>query len=467
MFFKQYYLGCLSHASYLIGDEESGEAIVVDPQRDIEGYLRDASAAGLRVTRVLLTHFHADFVAGHIELRERLGAEICLGARAEAEYPFTALADGATLRLGSVRLVILETPGHTPEGISILVYDLATDAETPYGVLTGDTLFIGDVGRPDLMASVGVTAEELASALYDSLREKLLPLADTVLVYPAHGAGSLCGRSLSEETFSTMAVQRRYNYALQPMSREAFVALVTADQPPAPEYFSYDAQLNRMERPDLASVVGPEPAELSLEAVLAASALGGQILDTREPGDFAAAHLPGAINVGLSGQFATWAGTVLDRERPVLIVAEPGREGEAVLRLARVGIETVAGYLGGGMEAVRGRADLQRRFERLAPATLAERLDAAAAGERPLLLDVRSPGEVEAGTIAGSRQIPLGELPARMGELPRDRAVVAYCAGGYRSAIAVSLLLRAGFEGVSDLAGGFAAWEVVGAGAGG
>ena len=242
-------------------------AVLVDPQRHIDQYLADAADAGLTIKRVLLTHLHADFGAGHIELRDRVGAEICLGPRADAEYAWTQLREREPVSFGSVRLEALETPGHTPEGISIFVYDIEADGETPYAVLTGDTLFIGDVGRPDLMASVGVTANELASSLYDSSHEKRLPLPDEVLVYPAHGAGSLCGRSLSEETFSSMGVQRRYNYALQPMSREAFIELVTADQPAAPEYFSYDTQMNRMERPGLASALAREQEPLSLEAV--------------------------------------------------------------------------------------------------------------------------------------------------------------------------------------------------------
>ena len=477
MFFKQYYLGCLSHASYMIGDEASGEAVVVDPQRDIDQYVADAESQGMRITRVILTHFHADFVAGHIELRDRVGAAIFLGARAEAEYPFTVLREGEPLTVGQVRLEALETPGHTPEGISILVYDLAQDAEQPYGVLTGDTLFIGDVGRPDLMASVGMSAEELAGLLYDSLHGKLLPLADAVRVYPAHGAGSLCGLSLSEETSSTMGVQRTYNYALQPMPKEAFIRLVTTDQPDAPVYFSYDAQMNRIERPDLESALGAERRALSLGEVLAAvsgvgAGAGAQLLDTREPGDFAAAHLAGSINVGLSGQFASWAGTVLDQDRPLVLVAEPGREEEALLRLGRIGFDGVLGYLEGGMAALAERPDLVERFDRLAPATLAERL-AEPSGEAasqeagpPVLVDVRAPGEVEAGAIAGSRALPLPQLRKTLDGLPREANIVVYCAGGYRSAIAVSVLQEAGFARVSDLAGGYDAWAVVAAGAG-
>ncbi|MBI1894247.1 MAG: MBL fold metallo-hydrolase, partial [Candidatus Rokubacteria bacterium] len=301
MILKQYYLGCLAHASYLVGDEETHTAVVVDPQRDIGQYLEDARQQGLEIRYVFLTHFHADFVAGHLELRDRVGARICLGARAEAEYAFTPMNDGDALELGKVRLKVLETPGHTPEAISILVYDLAKDERSPHAVLTGDTLFIGDVGRPDLMASVGSTASELAGMLYDSLRGKLLTLPDETLVYPAHGAGSMCGKNLSSDTVSTIGVQRRYNYALQPMSKEEFVALVTADQPEPPDYFAYDAMLNRRERPTLDEALLHEITPLSSDQVLELQAKGAQVVDTRAPQDFAGAHLAGSINIGLIG----------------------------------------------------------------------------------------------------------------------------------------------------------------------
>src|SRR3990172_8815993 len=274
MVFKQYYLGCLSQASYLIGDERTGTAAVVDPRRDVDEYLADAEALGLRIEHAILTHFHADFVAGHLELRDRAGARIHLGGGARAEYAFAPLADGARLEFGDVRLEALETPGHTPEGISLLVYDLAKDARAPQAVLTGDTLFIGDVGRPDLMASAGVSARDLAAKLYESVHTKLLRLPAETLVYPGHGAGSMCGKSLSSETVSTIEAQRRDNYALQPMGRDEFVRLITSDQPDAPEYFAYDAELNRRERPTLDRALDRELAPLTLAAVLAAHRAG-------------------------------------------------------------------------------------------------------------------------------------------------------------------------------------------------
>lgn len=458
MFFKQYYLGCLAHASYMIGDERTKTAVVVDPQRDVEQYLADATAEGLTITHVFLTHFHADFIAGHLELRDNAGATVCLGARAEAEFAFQEFATGDRLDFGDVRIEALETPGHTPEGISLLVYDLAKDAAHPYGVLTGDTLFIGDVGRPDLLASIGFTSEELASMLYESLHERLLPLPDATLVYPAHGAGSMCGRNLSSETVSTMGIQRQYNYALQPMTKERFIALVTEDQPEAPAYFSYDALMNRRERATLDEVLDETLKPLSLDETLAAQAGGAVVLDVRDAADYEGAHLRGAVNVGLDGQFATYAGTVIKQGQPVVIVGEPGREVEAATRLGRIGFDQVKGYLGGGMVALAEREDLLERSERITGATVLEQVQSGAA---PVIVDLRTAGERDSGIIAGSLHIPLNHLEERAAEIPAGRPVVVHCQGGYRSAIAVSLLERMGIV-AADLVGGFGAWEAAG-----
>src|SRR6187399_40498 len=317
MVLHQFYLNCLAHASYLIGDEQSKTAVVVDPQRDVDQYLSFAAERGLTIRHVILTHFHADFIAGHLELHEQTGATIHLGRSATAEYPFEPFGDGDTIEFGGVRLAALETPGHTPESISILVFDGAVSASVPHAVLTGDTLFVGDVGRPDLRVALGWSAADLGGLLYDSLRTKLLALPDSSLVYPAHGAGSLCGKAISKETFSTIGEQRRSNYALQPMTRDAFVDLVTADQPDAPPYFTYDAVLNAKERPTLDETLATSVNPMNVDQMLAIQQVGGQILDTRAPADFAAAHLIGSINVGLGGQYATWAGTVIDREHPI------------------------------------------------------------------------------------------------------------------------------------------------------
>jgi glyoxylase-like metal-dependent hydrolase (beta-lactamase superfamily II)/rhodanese-related sulfurtransferase len=458
MILKQFYLNCLAHASYLIGDEQTLTAAVVDPQRDVDQYLAFAAEHGLKIEHVFLTHLHADFIAGHLELRDQVGARIYLGAAAKAEYPFTPLHDQDIVEFGRVRLKALETPGHTPESVSLVVYDLDRSAAEPQAVLTGDTLFVGDVGRPDLRVALGWSANDLGGLLYDSLRNKLLTLPDSAAVYPAHGAGSLCGKALSKETVSTIGEQRRSNYALQPMSKTAFVDLVTADQPDAPSYFTYDAVLNSRERPTLDETLERVTA-LTLDHVLALQEAGAQVLDTRDPAEFAAAHLAGSINVGLAGQYATWAGSVLTHEEPIVIIADPGREHEAAMRLGRIGFDHIVGYLKEGLHSVRSRPELMRSTERLSAQVAAERV-AAAAGERaPVLVDVRALGERQQKRIAGSVGIPLTHLRERLSELPADRPLLVYCAGGYRSSIAASLLQRHGFAQVSEIAGGIAAWE--------
>lgn len=456
MILKQYYLGCLAHASYLIADRLGGRAAVIDPQRDVEQYLADAAELECEIGHVFLTHMHADFIAGHLELRDRVGATIHLGAQASAEYAFTPMRDGDELRLGEVRLSVLETPGHSPESISLLVFDPDRDNDRPYAVLTGDTLFIGDVGRPDLRASLGWSADRLASMLYDSLHGKLLPLPDDTLVYPAHGAGSLCGRNLSTDTVSTIGVQRKYNYALQPMSRERFIEIVTTDQPDTPAYFSYDAVLNSRERPTLDDALERELQPLGLGQLLERVDDGAQLLDTREQAEFEGAHVRGALNIGLGGSFATWCGTILDQRRPVVLVAEPGREVEAATRLGRIGFDNVAGYLAAGMQQLSDAPELVERIERITAPALAEQL---AAPTPPGLIDVRTRREWADGHIDGAVNVPLAQLAGQLDTLAHDHPLIVYCASGYRSAIAASMLRRAGMERVANLVGGFAAWE--------
>jgi glyoxylase-like metal-dependent hydrolase (beta-lactamase superfamily II)/rhodanese-related sulfurtransferase len=457
---KQYYLGCLAHASYLVADERAGVAAVVDPQRDVDQYLDDADRLGCRIAHVFLTHFHADFVAGHLELRERIGAEIHLGSRARADYGFTAMGDGDDVELGAVRLEVLETPGHSPESISILAYD-PEHGTKPYAVLTGDTLFIGDVGRPDLRASLGWAADDLASMLYDSVHGKLARLPDDTLVYPAHGAGSLCGKNLSTDTVSTIGVQRTYNYAMQPMSRERFIEIVTADQPDAPDYFDYDAVLNTREHPTLEQALERELRPLSLDAVRTLVSDGAQLLDARESTLFEGAHLRESVNVALGGSFATWCGTILDRERPIVLVAEPGTEAEAATRLGRIGFDNVAGYLEGGMQSVQDAPrEPVERTERITAGSLAEQLDRQTP---PLVVDVRTPAEWAEGRIDGSVNLPLTRLAEQLDGLPEARSIVVYCSSGYRSAIAASVLRRAGVAEVADLVGGLGAWQAASA----
>ncbi|TAN23475.1 MAG: MBL fold metallo-hydrolase [Acidobacteria bacterium] len=449
MLIRQFYLGCLAHASYLVADEGAGVAAVVDPQRDIEIYLEEAERRHLQIRHVFLTHFHADFLAGHLELRERTGAEICLGARAEAQYPFRAFADGEELALGAGRLRVLHTPGHTPESISLLVFE--PDAAEPKAVLTGDTLFIGDVGRPDLRAALGWTAQDLGALLYDSLQRKLLPLPDATLLYPAHGAGSLCGKQLSKETVSTLGEQRRLNYALQPMSREEFLRIVLADQPDAPGYFTYDAVRNTQAHPSLEVSLEQQLRPLDVTEVEQARQRGAILLDTRSPIEHARAHWRGAVNIPLDGAFATWCGTILRPEEEIVLIAQPGREREAGVRLGRIGFDRIAGYLNGGMQALDGRDNFLNRRERLSPAEL----------PRPgRVLDVRSAAERASGFIPGSLHIPLSQLQARRQEVPGGEPLLVYCQSGYRSSIASSLLQRWNVAEVSDLEGGYQAWEL-------
>ena len=456
----QYYLSCLSHASYMITDEKTKTAAVVDPQRDIDQYLADAKAGGYTIKHVFLTHFHADFIAGHIELRDKAGATIHLGSRAEAEFECVYMKDGDVIEFGDVKLEIMETPGHTPEGISILVYDLAQSRTEPLAVLTGDTLFIGDVGRPDLLASIGVTADELADMLYHSITNKLVNLPDATLVYPAHGAGSMCGKSLSKETVSTIGEQKKFNYALQPMSREEFKKIVTADQPEAPDYFVHDAILNRKERASLGAAMEKTLKPLSLDEVLALGTSGAQLLDVRDGIDFEGGHLKGTLNIALNGKYATWAGSMLSHNKPIVVIAEEGGEEEAVMRLGRIGFDNVAGYLAGGMNALASRDDLVERTERITAPALAEWLAGKRpdAGATPIVIDVRSEAEHAGGHIAGALNIPLTHLDERIAEIPAGRPVAVHCEGGYRSAIAASLLQKLGRRDVHDMVGGYKAW---------
>jgi glyoxylase-like metal-dependent hydrolase (beta-lactamase superfamily II)/rhodanese-related sulfurtransferase len=453
MHFKQFYLGCLAHASYLVGSE--GEAAVVDPQRDVDQYVAEAEAHGLKIKYVVETHLHADFVSGHCELAARTGAEIVFGRRAGATFPHRAVADGDEIRVGKVTLRFIETPGHTPEGVSVLVIDTEVSGE-PQKVLTGDTLFIGDVGRPDLAGSKGFTSEQMAAMLYDSLHGKLLELDDAVEVFPAHGAGSMCGRNISKETSSTIGQQRRLNYALAPMGRDEFVRMMTDDLPPAPDYFSRDAEINRTGAPALDAL--PRPAALSPAEVSLLQREGNHlVLDTRSAADFGAGHVPGSLNIGLGGQFATWAGSLIRPEQKIILVVEDeSKIDEALMRLARVGLETVAGYLDGGMTAWREAGFETARVEQISVEELHQRLD-----EEPDLqvLDVRRAAEYGAGHVPGARLSTLAALSSDALEgLDPARPVAVICAGGYRSSAAASLLAPRGFRKLFNVTGGTSAY---------
>lgn len=455
MFFRQYDLACLSLYSYLIGDVASGRAVVIDPQRDISEYLADAASNGLRIERVIETHFHADFLSGHLELAEATGALISYGAVATTDFAIDPLEHGQRLSLGEVTLEVRHTPGHTPESISIVVYE-HPDAD-PVAVLTGDTLFIGDVGRPDLLTSVGRTADSLARDLHRSLQEQLLTLPDDTQVYPAHGAGSACGKHLSAAASSTIGEQRATNYALRPMTDDEFIDVVTEGQSIAPLYFAFAADANRREHPLLDDHEAPRV--LTLQEALALAEAGAALLDTRAPESFASGHLRGSINVGLDGRFAEYAGDVVRPGQQVVLVADAGHGTEAKVRLARIGFDAVAGELPDIETVISAHPELAGAAKRL-PATDVR----AWLADDPTLqiVDVRNPGETAGGgTVPGATLLPLPRLLDRMSELDPTRPTVVYCAGGYRSSVAASTLRAHGFTAVADIIGGYGAWSAL------
>ena len=452
MYFKQFYLACLAHASYLIGSE--GEAAVVDPQRDVDEYIAEAEAHGLRIKYVIETHLHADFVSGHQELAARTGAQIIFGERAGAAFEHRAVRDGEEMRLGKVLLRFMETPGHTPEGICVLITDTEVSDE-PQKVLTGDTLFIGDVGRPDLAGGKGYTPQMMAEMMYDSLHEKLLKLADEVEVYPAHGAGSMCGRNMSQETSSTIGEQRKFNYALKPMTKPEFVKLMTADLPDQPDYFSKDAEINRAGARELSELAAPVP--LSPHEVLSLTTSGHVLLDVRSASDFGAGHVPGSVNIGLGGQFAIWAGSLIPLNAAIVIVADTQSQvDESVVRLARVGIENVKGYLRGGVQSWRDAGLPVEAIEQVSVDQLKEQI-----GDRDLqIVDVRRPAEYGNGHVPRALNAPLAALDSTIDQLPlrKDKPTAVICAGGYRSSAAASLLQQQGFTNLINVSGGTGAW---------
>lgn len=455
MYFKQFYLGCLAHASYMIGSE--GEAAVVDPQRDVDQYVAEAEAQGFKIKHIIETHLHADFVSGHRELAARTGAEIIFGASSGAAFPHRAVNDGEEITLGRATLRFLETPGHTPESISILVIDRDVSPQ-PQKVLTGDALFIGDVGRPDLAGGRGYTAAQMAASLYDSLHNKLMNLDDAVEVYPAHGAGSMCGRNISKETSSTIGEQRRFNYALRPMSKDEFVRMMTADLPEAPAYFPRDAEINRTGAPTLEEL--PRPKELTPEEVNNLSNQGHLVLDVRPSAAFGNGHIPGALNIALSGQFATWCGTLIGMGTPIVVIADDiAAVDEAVMRLARVGIESVVGYLGGGMRAW-DQAHL--KTEAIPQMPVDELQNRIAEGAPLQVVDVRRPGEYVTGHVPGAINLTLAHLEQELSSLASSRPTAVICASGYRSSAATSILERHRFAEVYNIVGGTNAWVSAG-----
>src|SRR5579862_106244 len=449
MYFEQFYLGCLAHASYLLASE--GEAVVVDPQRDVELYLKAAAEHGVTIRHIFETHLHADFVSGHRELAARTDAKIYIGAQAGAIFPHVPVTEGFELTVGKALFRVLETPGHTAESICLVVTDREKSAD-PWAVMTGDTLFIGDVGRPDL--SPKHTPMQLAGLLYDSLHQKLLALPDKVMVYPAHGAGSLCGKNMRAERSSTIGTERLTNYALQIKSREEFVAQLTSNLPARPEYFVKDAEINRegaaalSELPPLRAIA---PSEL--ETMLNQGEIA---LDVRPGEEFAAGHVPGSVNIALSGQFASWAGTVLGLSaHPVLIAATDAQIEEARTRLARVGIEALDGYLAGGVAAWKQAGLPVATFEQMTVEDLNARLQSGGLQ----VLDVRREPEWDAAHIEDAVWWPLDNFKVSPPEIDHDVPLAVHCKGGYRSIIACSLLQRAGFGRVLNVVGGFDAWQ--------
>jgi glyoxylase-like metal-dependent hydrolase (beta-lactamase superfamily II) len=458
--FKQFYMGCLAQASYLLGSE--GEAAIVDPRRDVDIYIDEARARGLVIRYVIETHLHADFVSGHRELFERTGATVLISHRANGAFPHQPVKDGDTLRVGALSLRILETPGHTPESISVLVTDTKA-SEIPQMVLTGDTLFIGDVGRPDLLGSKGITAEHMAGLLYDSLHAKLLPLPDRVLVYPAHGAGSLCGKNLSKDTFSTIGRQRETNVALQPMDRDEFIRFLTKDAPEIPPYFPMDVEINRRGAPALEPGMRPKP--LTATEVKALQSTGAVVVDVRTSEDYAAGSIPQSLNIGLDGQFASWAGTLVDATRDLVIVArDEAGASEARTRLARVGLERVAGWLSGGLPEWKQAGFPVETTEQVTVGELHDVLARAdlKAARSFQVVDVRRAGEWAGGHIEGAIHAPLHVLEDHAAYLDPALRTYVVCGGGYRSVMAAEVLREIGVKNVVDVKGGMGEWKAQG-----
>ena len=458
MYFKQFYLNCLAHASYLIGSD--GEAAVVDPQRDVDQYVAEAEAQNLKIKYIIETHLHADFISGHRELAARTGAQIVFGNEAQATISHLPVKDGDELSVGSVKLRIIETPGHTPESICVLVTDSEQDARGPQKVLTGDTLFIGDVGRPDLAGGKGYTPQNMAAMMYDSLHEKLMRLDDAVEVYPAHGAGSMCGKNLSTETSSTIGQQRKFNYALQPMTKEQFVTMMTTDLPEAPAYFSKDAEINRSGAEALSGLPKPEP--LSPIDVREIGQHGCVVLDVRSAAEFGAAHVPGSLNIGLGGQFASWAGSLIPITASIVIVADSEEQiEEAQIRLARVGLENLKGFLAGGIDGWRAAGFEVAEVPQISVSELKDLIETQKGLQ---VIDVRRPAEYESGHAPRAVTAPLAKLREMLPTLGLNPDVPSaiICAGGYRSSAATSIAQQLGFTNLLNVTGGTNAWVKAG-----
>jgi hydroxyacylglutathione hydrolase len=440
MYIEQLYTNCLAEAAYYI--ESEGEAAIIDPLRETEPYINLANKRGATIKYVLETHFHADFVSGHIDLARKVNAPIIYGPMANTRYEVINAPDGQEFKLGRLTIRVLHTPGHTPESSCYLLLD---ENGKEHCIFTGDTLFVGDVGRPDLLDGV-MSREELAGMLYDSLTQKIKTLPDSVIIYPAHGPGSACGKNIGKETFSTIGEQKKFNYALKDQTREAFIAKVTEGILPPPGYFFEDARINKMGYTSIDEVIRSNNKPLSLLEFKTAVHSGALILDTRKPDDFEKGFIPGSLNIGLNGQYAVWVGTLIDINRPLVLVTEEGREEESVLRLARVGYENVVGYLKGGKNSWDGTLDMIKSIR-------AEDLKQ----NDVTVLDVRKPGEWNTSHCKDARFVPLADMPANLESLDKNQTYIVHCAGGYRSMIACSMMKQNGFDNVINVYGGFGA----------
>lgn len=447
MYVEQIYTNCLAHAAYYI--ESEGEAVLIDPLRDYQPLLELAKKRKATVKYVLETHFHADFVSSHVDVARETGAEIVYGPGAQADFPIKVVEDGEKLTVGNVALETIHTPGHTLESVCFVLYN---EDGAPHAIFTGDTVFVGDVGRPDLAVKSDLTQEELAARMYDSIHNKIMPLPDHLILYPGHGPGSQCGKNIGKETSSTLGEQKKHNYAFQPMTKSEFIETLTDGLLPPPQYFFRDAAINRSGYDPYGEVMSRNLASLSVEAFEAEQKNGALVLDVRTPDEFETGFVPGAMNIGLNGAYAVWAGSLFDIEKPVVIVVEPGKEAEAVSRLARIGYEHVKGYLEGGMDAWKAAGKPLKTVDSVQPEEFVRRYEASETATE--VLDVRRPPEYESAHIANATNIPLDELEERIGELKKDKPYYVHCAGGYRSMIASSILKQHGFENIVNIYGG-------------
>jgi glyoxylase-like metal-dependent hydrolase (beta-lactamase superfamily II)/rhodanese-related sulfurtransferase len=448
MYIEQLYTNCLAEAAYYI--ESEGEAAIIDPLRETEPYVDLANKRGAKIKFVFETHFHADFVSGHIDLSRKVNAPIVYGPNANTHYKVYNAADGEEFQLGKIKIKVLHTPGHTPESSCFLLVD---ERGKQHAVFTGDTLFVGDVGRPDLLDGV-MTKEELAGMLYDSLTKKVKTLPDDVIVYPAHGPGSACGKNIGKETFSTIGEQKKFNYALQKMSREEFIEKVTDGILPPPQYFFEDARINKMGYTPIDEVIAQNTKELSVSQFMNAVDQGATILDTRKADDFEKGFIPGSINIGLNGQFAVWVGTLIDIHKPLVLITDSGKEEETVLRLARVGYEKVVGYLANGISTWAGKLDV---VNSISAEEMKKKIQ-----DGVVVLDVRKPGEWNTAHLKAATFLPLSDFPDIIKDLNPEKPYLVHCGGGYRSMTAISIMKKKGFRDLTNIYGGFGAMQNAG-----